>query len=218
MRRADDLGDATMARVNRTTGLFLVLGVVILLGTVAGTAWMQQGGEPQQVARSSESAVYASGNVDVESGLAVLVPRGIAGRVSAIHVKEGNVVKKDQPLVQLDDQYQRKQLKIAEQALEASRAHLKDAKDLADKKVKEYELDLERAKGVLNTADIQYRSAFDDYQRAKKYEKEGTDAGAKAMAEKLLRAAELAHAQLTAAGNVLEKLKSINPRVSLSEP
>ena len=37
-----------MARVNRTTGFFLVLGVVTLLATVAGVGVYERGGEPQQ--------------------------------------------------------------------------------------------------------------------------------------------------------------------------
>src|SRR5205814_2245603 len=103
-----------MARVNRTTGFFLVLGTMILLGTVAGTAYMQQGDESQPTAaKSGENAVFASGSVDVESGLAVLVPNVLAGKVSAILVKEGQPVTKGQPLVQLDDQQQRKQLEIS---------------------------------------------------------------------------------------------------------
>ncbi len=207
-----------MARVNRTTGFFLVLGVAILLGSVAGTAIMQQGGEsPSGVTKAGENSIHASGNVDVESGLAPLVP-SVPGKVMAVLAKEGQAVKKGQPLVQLDDQRQREELKIAEQALQVSRANLRDAKDAAEKKVKEYELALERAQAEFDAAQVQYKTAYDDYKRAEKYEREGTDAGAKVLAERLERAAQLANVQREGARKVLEKLKSMNPQASLAGP
>ena len=123
-----------MARVNRTTGFFLVLGVMTLVGTVAGFGFMQQpAADSQQTSGPNENSVFAQGNVDVASGLAPLVPR-MPGKVAAILVKEGDAVQKGQTLVQLDDQQQREELKIAEQGLQVSRAKLKGAKDAADKK------------------------------------------------------------------------------------
>jgi multidrug resistance efflux pump len=208
-----------MARVNRTTGFFLILGIVLLLGTVAGTAYMQNGSESQSAApKSTENAVFASGNVDVESGLSPLVPRVIGGRVKEILVKEGDVVKAGQRLVQLDDADVREKLKIAEQELEVSRARLKDAKDEVDRKVREYEVKMAEAEGALNTSQAQYEIAYGDWTKAKDYRDSHATADGKILAEVKEQAAKLAFAHREAARNVLEKLKTVNPRPSLTEP
>src|SRR5947199_215132 len=158
-----------MARVNRTTGFFLVLGVMTLVGTVAGFGFMQQpAADSQQTSGPNENSVFAQGNVDVASGLAPLVPR-MPGKVAAILVKEGDAVQKGQTLVQLDDQQQREELKIAEQGLQVSRAKLKGAKDAADKKAQEYELELAKAQAAVNTAEIEYKTAYEEWKRAKEY-------------------------------------------------
>jgi multidrug resistance efflux pump len=207
-----------MARVNRTTGFFLVLGIITLLGTVAGTAYMQQGGEAQpSEVKSGENSVFASGNVDVESGLAVLVPNVLAGKVSAILVKEGQRVTKNQPLVQLDDQQPRQRLEIARKELDVSRARLNDAKDLADKKVKEYELEMTKAQGEYEIAHAQYNLAYDELTRAKEYRDKNATVDGKAMAERAEKAATVAYKHVEAAKNVVEKLKNINPKASLAE-
>src|SRR5262245_34519376 len=131
---------------------------------------MQNGNESQPGApKSTENAVFASGNVDVESGLAPLVPRVIGGRVKEILVREGDVVKADQRLGQLDDADVREKLKIAEQELEVSRARLKDAKDEVERKVKEYEVKMAEAEGALNTSQAQYEIAYGDWTKAKDY-------------------------------------------------
>jgi multidrug resistance efflux pump len=220
MRADVGRGEKNMARVNRTTGVFLILGIVALLGTVAGAVMQQQGGNEsssQGQTTVTENSVYASGNVDVESGLAVLIPDVLGGKVKTILVKEKQSVKKGQLLVQLEDQQQRKQLEIAEQALAVKRAALKDAKEAANRQVKEYELKVLEQTRLLEQAQIAHQAARDVFHDAQKYKenKLGIDADSRLQAAE--RGVLMARKNMEAAEKALEKLKSFDPKPSLAE-
>jgi multidrug resistance efflux pump len=206
-----------MARVNRTTGFFLVVGIIALLGTVTGISVMQNGGAPADVTpgRAGGDTIAASGSFDVDSGLSNLVPRGLPGRVKAVLVKETDAVKAGQPLVQLDDQRVRDQLQIAEQAVKVGRARLHDAKIAADQKVREYDLEVSRAEAAVENAKAAYTLAYDTWQSAKKLRE--INAGGDVAESRAETAARHANRNVELATDFLKKLKAIDPKVSLTE-
>src|SRR5260370_26201422 len=107
-----------MARVNRPTGVFLVLGVVVLIVSVSAAWFMEsQGQRPTQALTEPSDEkldVIGRGLVDVRSRLSHPSPSPHAlGVVAAVEVKEGQRVSKDQVLLRLDDTTARSELKLA---------------------------------------------------------------------------------------------------------
>src|SRR5882724_2415699 len=95
-----------MARVNRTTGFFLVLGVLILLGTGVGAYFLSvpnAAGEMPVDVPATIPDVHGRANVDVPSRVSNPSPQVPAGIVSGVEVKEGDFVEKGKPLYRLDD-------------------------------------------------------------------------------------------------------------------
>lgn len=209
-----------MARVKRTAGLFLVLLVAVLLGTVAGSMKAVRPDDPSDdrllvQAPIEAASVHASGVVDVLTGVRNLVPAVPFGKVVEICVNEYEEVKAGQPLVKLDDTQARNSLKEAEQALVRSRAALQDAKDKAQKLIAEHELKVVQARGALETANVQLESARKQYEVAKKY------AGTSVQGEAQLMQAEaqmlMARKAVDTAKAALEKLQEIDPQIKLTE-
>ncbi len=121
-----------MARVNRATGTFLILSVVVLLATATGTRWLINPAKlPAPADPAPQTAtnadIYAGAQIDAPGGLAFPVP-GVPGRVAKILVKEDQHVKQDQVILQLDDQTKRMELEAAEAALAAAKFKLEGAK------------------------------------------------------------------------------------------
>ncbi len=72
------------------------------------------------------------GKIDAEN-ISYISPRGMGGQVKAIYVKEGDVVKKGQLLLKLDDAIQRQSAVAAKQQLEGIRTQLAYAKSIYDR-------------------------------------------------------------------------------------
>src|SRR5579864_3620561 len=88
-----------MARVNRTTGFFLILGVAVLIVSVTGVNMIMQNSASSAASKSPEDDrtpvvldVVCTGKVDVPAGLEMPVP-GAPGRVVELCVHEGEDVK-----------------------------------------------------------------------------------------------------------------------------
>src|SRR5437588_832665 len=102
-----------MAQVNRVTGFFLVLGVVILVVSVTGTLYVTNGGQRQTGdapdANVGAEDAWGSGLVDAATGLQYPTP-GVPGVVAAVLVKEDVPVKAGDVLVRLNDATARAEL------------------------------------------------------------------------------------------------------------
>ena len=200
-----------MARVNRTTGIFLILGVAALLGTVAGARFMMGPEEKTtSIAPPDSSEVYCRGSVDAPSGLQTPGPN-IMGKVQKIFVKDGEPVKAGQELVRLEDQTARDQLAIATRELEVAKARLASARELANNDIKIIEQQI-----MVDRAEAQYKSALNYFKDA---ENRNTlkQPGAKLMLDNAEIALQQADTERKSAQAVLAKLKSLDPKTSLKQ-
>ncbi len=75
------------------------------------------------------------GRVDAEN-ISYISPRGMGGQVKEIFVKEGDLVKKGQLLLKLDDVIMRQSISAARQQLEGIKTQLNFAKDVYDRQNK----------------------------------------------------------------------------------
>jgi multidrug resistance efflux pump len=213
-------GERLVARVKRTAGLFLLLAIALLLGTVAGSMKVVRPDvsvdPPLQVQAAVDvSSVHASGVVDILTGVRNLVPAVPFGKVAEICVHEYEAVKAGQPLVKLDDTQARNSLKEAEQALAKSKAALQDAKDKAQKQIAEHEFKVIQAKGALETAQAQLRAAEKQLEHAKKYANDTVQGELQRLqAESNF---DLARKAVETGEAALRKLQSIDPQIKLTE-
>src|SRR5258706_8216353 len=73
-----------MARVNRTTGMLLILVVVLLVGTVAGALYLPKSATDDVVPEDTRRPdAYGRGRVDSEAGISSPVPGVQAGIIAA---------------------------------------------------------------------------------------------------------------------------------------
>jgi multidrug resistance efflux pump len=109
--------------------LFWILGLALLVGTVAGARWLLNpsaagDGAAKSNPRASDlpagDGIVCLGFVDVEDGLTTLHPVQ-AGRVTEVWVSENDWVPEGYLLFRLDPQQQRLQLRKARADLEAAR-------------------------------------------------------------------------------------------------
>jgi multidrug resistance efflux pump len=200
-----------MARVNRTTGFFLVLGVAVLLGTVAGARIAMNPAEQSTgVDTPPSETVFCGGQVDVRSGLAGLVPT-VPGKVKEILVREGEVVKAGQVLVRLDDEATRNQLAIAQKGLDTAKAKLENARQQPFL----HQLEVTKQEAVVETSQGAYKLAQNQFAAAQKASRDTL------ISRSRLEEAEIA--VLTAKKNKelaergLAELKKIDPTLALKE-
>jgi len=204
-----------MARVNRTTGIFLILGVAALLGTVAGARFMMGPEEKPTSNTPPDSAyVYCRGYADAPSGLLTPTPgpniMGM-GKVRAILVQDGETVKAGKVLVQLEDRTARDQLAVAQQELQVARAKLANAKEQANNDIKIFE-----QQNVVNRAVANYNAALINLRTAQNYSK-ANQHGSKENLEIAENMLQQAKKDQETAEFVLAKLKSIDPNTPLKE-
>jgi multidrug resistance efflux pump len=202
-----------MGRVGRTTTVFLMLGMLALLGTIAGARSMMTGSrdDPDPTAPEDSADVYCTGYTDTASGLLMPHPSLLGtGKVRAILVKTGDVVKAGKPLVQLEDRSAQDRLAIENQELETARARLANAREQAsnDIKIIEQQNRVDRAAATCESLQLQYAEAK------------------KSAAENVARKADAQNAEIAlrqavkdkqAAEAVLAKLKSSDPNIALKE-
>ena len=206
-----------MARVNRTTGTLLILGVAVLLATVTGTrlfinpAKLPTGPEPAEP-QANQPDIFAGGRIDAPGGLSAPVP-GVPGRVAAIMIKEDQIVKQNEVILQLDDTAERKKLESAEKALDAAAAKLKAAPEvLKEHKLKliEKEHQVEVARNALELEKILYAEAEKRYNQK-------IAATAEVEFQTARKRRQIAEETVVAAERALSEFKSIDPRLALKE-
>lgn len=104
------------------------------------------------------------GRVDAED-ISYISPRGMGGQVKELYIKEGDVVKKGQLLLRLDDAVMRQSLVAARQQIEGIKTQLKFSKDVFErqnnlwKKGIGTEIQLLNAKTNMETLENQLKSA-----------------------------------------------------------
>jgi len=104
------------------------------------------------------------GRVDAED-ISYISPRGMGGQVKELYIKEGDVVKKGQLLLRLDDAIMRQSLVAARQQIEGIKTQLKFSKDVYErqnnlwKKGIGTEIQLLNAKTNMETLENQLKSA-----------------------------------------------------------
>src|SRR5579864_7215404 len=142
-----------MARVNRTTGFFLILGVAVLIVSVTGVNMIMQNSASSAASKSPEDDrtpvvldVVCTGKVDVPAGLEMPVP-GAPGRVVELCVHEGEDVKANQLILRVNDTEAQAKLTLARNQLNDAKAAVDDLK-LAANERKAAQNQLERKKDL----------------------------------------------------------------------
>lgn len=118
-----------MAERGRTPGIFILLAVVLLVGSLAVAGWyfFTPKKDDRQPLRAEDLDVVCTGRVDAPQMVISLDPAQ-AGRVVEVFVKEGDEVTTDQPILKLDDSiavHRRKQAEAAVTAAATDRDRVK---------------------------------------------------------------------------------------------
>lgn len=124
-----------MTAGRRLTDLFAVVGMLLLVGSVAGTGWWMTRPTPLPdvpLPDPSTLDVVCTGRVDAAETVIPLVPVQ-AGRVVEVTVSDGATVKKGAILLRTDDTVARSQLAQAEAAFEIARVELSSAEQDAQR-------------------------------------------------------------------------------------
>lgn len=110
-----------MAERGRTPGLFILLAVILLIGSlgVAGWFFFVPRTEPTPPLRAEDLDVVCTGRVDAPQMVISLDPSQ-AGRVIDVFVTEGQEVQADQPILKMDDSLAVHRRKQAEAAVTAA--------------------------------------------------------------------------------------------------
>jgi multidrug resistance efflux pump len=209
-----------MARVNRTTGVFLVLGVVILIMSVSA-AWYVGGGQGRYVESQGQSPnqtttepadekldVIGRGVVDVRSRLSHPSPL-VPGRVATVEVTEGQRVSEGAVLLRVDDRLARSELKKLKGALELARFDINKAMAT----ISEHQLKIALQEYAVSGAVDEWQKAKQAYDKVKKLQ---AGVGGK---EQEVKIAELtvnqAYTKWDAEKKTLETLKANIPNYML---
>ena len=119
-----------MTEARRLPSMFWWLGLLLLVGTVAGARWLMGTHRPESTTPPpppEDVDIVCAGYVDAPGGVASLAP-GQAGRVIEIPVHEGDRVKAGQVLLRLDDRLARQRRKEAEAGVAAAYAVAAEAR------------------------------------------------------------------------------------------
>jgi multidrug resistance efflux pump len=160
----------------RSARLFWVLGVLLLIGTVAGAGWMLNNGNGEAPAVKNTygvsipfegKGIVSIGYVDVEPGVAQLYPTQV-GRVVWV-ADEGAVLAKGEPVLRLDDELARIDLKRAELALEDAKLQHEEAKNLTTK----HKLEMEAQQEAINALQAEKAAAQKQLAKLEDRQKKG---------------------------------------------
>ncbi len=208
-----------MARVNRTTGTFLVLGVVLLLATVTGTHFLINPAKlpapiDPPISEPAVQDVYAGAKIDIPGGVAALAP-GIPGRVAFIKVQEDQPVKAGDVILVLDDKAEQLRLQALELAVTAAKAKVDGAKESAKNFLIEHQIKLTQQQHLVDTAKgalVQANNRFDNAEKNKDLSMQAKELFQQAGQQKID-----ARKAVETAEKALELLKSIDPTLPLKE-
>lgn len=160
-----------MADDHSSTRLVWLLGLLLLVGSIAGTAWYFDlipwpfgPGAPPTLGDPGPPLVIAQGHVDVRSRVVALYPAQ-PGRVVKVLVREGESVSaKGQPLLELDDRLARLRRDEAKAALDAAETQC----ELARKTLEQFPIKVRQQEAAIKIAQEKFRSAEAQYKRTKR--------------------------------------------------
>ncbi|HYV36511.1 MAG TPA: biotin/lipoyl-binding protein [Gemmataceae bacterium] len=137
----------------RRTRYWWLMGIVLLLGTMASAGWVLNQpatgtGTGNGAKQDPINGVVGLGFVDVEDGITFLHPLQ-SGRVTAVIVAEGDTVKEGDLILTVDNGVQKANLQAAEAELNAAKRALEDADGQAMKK---WHAEIDRQKAGLDAA------------------------------------------------------------------
>lgn len=115
---------------SRRTSFAWVTGLLLLAGTIGIPAWLlNRGSSATKPVHTTDSLdVVCNGRVDAKDMVIALEPPPPGGRVVGVHVAEGAEVKKDQPLISIDDRAAAEGVKDAKAAVAAAELEYELAK------------------------------------------------------------------------------------------
>jgi multidrug resistance efflux pump len=180
--------------LNHPLRFFWILGVLVLMGSAAGTTWLinrplaGDANAARDAAGNVAHEVVCFGHVDLEHGVVSLYSTQ-PGRVQSVPVEEARPVRKGQVLIQLDDRLARLLVEQAQADYDAAAAQEKEAQNLG--KQKEYKLAEQRA--AIDAVKHRLAAAEKVHERKKE----------------LHDAKQLGNAELEAAAQLVEELRSL---------
>jgi multidrug resistance efflux pump len=199
-----------------------VAGIVLLVGSVAGTSWLLNWhGDDQPVSREStrvklnpgpNDPANCAGRADLPSRVLELLPVR-QGRVDEINVKEGQEVHAGDVLLKLDDRPARYALAQAEADVKAGEAKLAQAKLQPE----QHRLSLQEQQKAIDVATHKLAAAKKTAERAKRLA-DATGGGPVINDSEAQAASEVqkaAEAALEAEKTKLEKLRAVNPQTEI---
>ena len=140
-----------MSDGRRSPGIFRLLAVVLLVAPLAAVGWWlnRPAPTPEVVIPPADLDVVCTGRVDVVGQVVALDPSQ-AGRVKSVNVTEGQLVKKDDVLLQLDDSAAVIREKQAKAGVDGLTADVDRAKQTRDRFPKQ--LEARKAMAAANAA------------------------------------------------------------------
>lgn len=184
---------------NNRFAIFLLMGLLALALLLAlfSPGMLQKKNATAQHAETKQMVITAKGIVESEEKAEA--SSRVSSTITALLVKEGDLVKKGAPLVKFDDSKIRAQVKMAESARYEAQARLKELETGYRSE------DVEMAKSRMQSADAGYIEAKDEFERQKRlYEKDATTLVELKRAEEQFKKAS---AELDEARTNAEKLK-----------
>jgi multidrug resistance efflux pump len=182
-----------MSTANRPSRFFWLLGVIVLIVSAAGTAWIIKNPPSPEVPGRGDGAATAHevvcfGHVDVEHGVVSLYPTQ-PGRVEEVKVVEGQHVQKGHVLVQVDDSLAKLFRDQAKADLQAAVAQEGEAANLRKQK----ECKVAQQNAAIKAVEFRLAAAEKAWQRK----------------EELFKANQLNRTELDAANDMVQELKSL---------
>lgn len=203
-----------MKETLRPPRVFWILGVCLLVGTVAGASWVlnhssAQDGAGADRAREANEPFSALGFADVESGISALHPLK-KGRVTHVWFKENDEVSAGDMLLSLENDQARHDVRKAKIAWEAAKNQLAKAKLL----VKQHEELVAAKRAAVEVKKHNRDAAEQEHKKAENYYRQGLQ-GTKfdlAIAEHYFKAAEAA---FKAEEHLLKELELKDPELEV---
>jgi multidrug resistance efflux pump len=196
---------------------FWVLGIVLLVGSLAGAGWLiqhpaagAQESSPQSLADAGTPVgIIAHGLVDVKDGVRRLFPLQ-TGRVLWV-APEGKACEPDEVVLRLDDELARQDVKRAQAALQDVQARYEQAKMLP----KQHEYDMEAQRAALKAAEENVDSVEKNRKAKQEFQKLGGTFITRTELDALDALLRSTKAKVSAEQAKLKKLESLNPALEV---
>ncbi len=146
--------------MKRKRTIILIIGILVLVAVVAIRATITRGqkdkddvNEKKEVVRHGEFIVKVRESGNLEPLVSVDVRSNVEGEIEALYIKEGDVVEKEQALLQINDEQIIEQRKQAEANRNARKAQLEQAKLRIEMTEKQQESQITQAQNAVKAAE-----------------------------------------------------------------